>query len=380
MFLQAWRSKAAHVLRPPGAREETLAAERVEPLAAEVVEAGVLEAPLAPREGRAAVTLGAAQALGGEEREPAARGGRERAAFVCIEVAVVGGAPRDERAFEGCDGAGDVREVERGPSLRERPGEEPPEAPIAAQTRECLLLVAAQAELDRRLVEHRDRDLGLERVEARIGPAEAPVVGHVGEAHRAARMELPRGAHRARPSVGEGARLLVTRRARLRPVHGEARVVEEKPTEGDLGVGHRVVGGNRGQRHPGRELPAIHRVGAGAREGARGQRQRGAGRGACARLLPGASRGLGREARRLLGERRALRHPLREGVDLGCVQSSAAGAAVLPRPASCAAGGPRRVARGRRGRGRPSWRPRGDPSRGRPRRGTRPRSESQARA
>src|SRR6185503_11767656 len=63
----------------------------------------------------------------------------------------------------------------------------------------------------------------------------------VGEAHRAARMTLPRGAERVGASVGEGARGLMARRARLRPVAGEARVEEEAPPESDFFDRHRVV-------------------------------------------------------------------------------------------------------------------------------------------
>src|SRR3954470_18031649 len=70
-------------------------------------------------------------------------------------------------------------------------------------------------------------------------------------------MARARRPDRVRASIRERVRLLVTTRARQGPVSCEPSVVEEPPAECDLGVGHRVVRRNDGDRKTAREMPGI---------------------------------------------------------------------------------------------------------------------------
>ena len=172
---------------------------------------------------------------------PLSAGLRHRALVVAIKIAIERRVARHERALEGRDRLDDVAERHRRRVAGKRGAK-----PFAIVCRDSepghdLGLAALEAELDRMLVEHRHGHLRLERAERGVGPSERGVVGDVGERHRAARVQRAGRADRPRTPVGEGARLLMTRRARERAVAREPRVVEEMAAKFDPGHRHRVV-------------------------------------------------------------------------------------------------------------------------------------------
>ena len=121
-------------------------------------------------------------------------------------------------------------------------------------------------EFDRIVAEHRHQRLRLELALGRVGPGQHRTVGDVAQAHAAARMHLAGDADAARLLVGEGAILLVARRARERVVDRQPRVVEQVAAQLHLLGAHRVVGRHLRPREARRQVPHVAASGARRRE------------------------------------------------------------------------------------------------------------------
>src|ERR1039457_51095 len=84
----------------------------------------------------------------------------------------------------------------------------------------------------------------------RSAPVERIVIRDIHQAHRAARMQLPRGSHSLCLSVGEGEFLAVAACAGGGAVDRDPPVVEKVAAQSHLGRTHRIVHGNTWLRKP----------------------------------------------------------------------------------------------------------------------------------
>ena len=136
-----------------------------------------------------------------EEEDLAALGGFRNGCFFAMVEAIPGRVSRDDRALECCQCAGDVGDGIRIGLLRECAREQPRIRGIGTQNSEEFR--GAQSEFHGEHSEHRFERLFFERMDTRVAPVELPIVGHVDQAHRAARVKLARSrpCACARPSV-----------------------------------------------------------------------------------------------------------------------------------------------------------------------------------
>ena len=249
---QARRTKATHVHGIEGELVDPPIVGRVAAHPIDIVEAGVLKRVL--REGRvdvaggqreieAAVTMVAFERLGEEELGPA-RGRLADRVRVPPLVAVVGRVARDQDPDEARERVDDVLEADRLARARKRSLEQAEVLGIFGEAGQHFVLVTGDAELDRKLAEHRDQDLLFELVEVGVGPGQLRAIGRVGQPERVASQELAGRAERRDLAVGEGELLQVTGRAGHRLIGRERVGVKEMPAELDLGCRQRVVLGD----------------------------------------------------------------------------------------------------------------------------------------
>ncbi len=276
------------------------------------------------------MALRARQPLRKKQPHPAPRRVGHRARVVLPDPAIVGRVSREKRPLEARDGLAHRRQIDR---LARKGGAEGRRIlRIRGQARQHFRFAAREPQLDRILVEHGAQLLLLQSPAVGVHPRQGGVVGDVGEAHASARMAHPGRPSRPIPPVGEGELGRVAGSAGLRPVGGETRVVEEPPTQRDLGLAHGIVFRHARHREAWRQLPVEGDYG---RERGRGGR---AGAGLLRGRRPGRNRpgGAVRTAPRVGARRREQSSTSAAAAPAGASSSARrAACARRPTPRSC---------------------------------------------
>lgn len=167
---------------------------RIGPFAVLVIQAGIVKACFWKGHVSRADIVGQIQAimamrtfelLAEEERLAPLRGWGQRR-LVAMQRVVVGTVEGQQRALEGCNRLRDRGECDRALRLGEGDTEQARIAGIIREPGEKHLFLAAHAQLDRLVAEHRDQHLLFQSGELWIGPGVARQIGYVRQWHRRA--------------------------------------------------------------------------------------------------------------------------------------------------------------------------------------------------
>lgn len=199
----------------------------------------------------------AAEALGAEERGARTRLCGERVAIVLEDPAIIGRVEGQERADVCGQGPGHVRQADWNGIIGEGGSEGGCAVRIRAQGREQAGNAIRHSELHWMTPQQWHQHLLLERAVLQGQPAGPRRVGGVGEAGRAEAMQLAGDAPRSPQPVRERPCRHVAGGTGVGAGPREAHIGEERSTELDLCLGHRIVDGHRRWRHSGWQVPGV---------------------------------------------------------------------------------------------------------------------------